>query len=153
MAWCVDGFSGVRKVIQSIPRQALDDPPSLSASESKKLCLKWPYQCACGLLPTRSGWNLAVVETRPNHPAVSGLLKGMTMNTKESAFPKKDPMFAPAAVTVPEFCRSTTLGRTKFYAEVAASRIRILKAGRRTLIEFGEIQAYLDRLAGNGGEK
>lgn len=59
----------------------------------------------------------------------------------------------PAVITVAGFCAATTLGRTKFYAEVAASRIRILKAGRRTLIPYSEIQAYLDLLAQKGGAK
>lgn len=33
-----------------------------------------------------------------------------------------------------EFCKATGIGKTKFYEEVALGRIRIIKAGRVTLI-------------------
>lgn len=56
-----------------------------------------------------------------------------------SAFPK-------AALTVYEFCATTSISRAKFYEEVAAKRIRILKSGRRTLIPAGEVTAWLKSL-------
>jgi excisionase family DNA binding protein len=52
------------------------------------------------------------------------------------------------AYTVNEFCSAAAIGRTTFYSEVAAGRIRILKCGRRTLVPATESQAWLSRLAG-----
>ena len=57
----------------------------------------------------------------------------------------------PGAFTVGGFLGRIPIGRTKFYAEVAAGRIHVLKAGRRTLVPTSEVQAYLDRLAREGG--
>lgn len=54
------------------------------------------------------------------------------------------------AVSVNEFCASVGIGRTFFYQEVKANRIKIVKAGSRTLIPISEKAAYLERLpAGN----
>lgn len=75
------------------------------------------------------------------------------MKTNKSWIDEKDSRLEPVAVTVREFCRITTLGRSKLYQEIANSNISILKAGRRTLIPYSEIQAYLDRLAQQGGAK
>lgn len=51
------------------------------------------------------------------------------------------------AYSVTEFCASTGVGKTRFYAEVAAGRIRPVKCGSRTLIPASELQAWLERLA------
>ena len=75
------------------------------------------------------------------------------MKSKDQQHPFSNQSSTPAVITVAGFCAATTLGRTKFYTEVAASRIRILKAGRRTLVPYTEIQAYLELLAGNRGNK
>jgi excisionase family DNA binding protein len=53
-----------------------------------------------------------------------------------------------ASLTVDEFCQSHRIGRTTFYAEVKAGRIKILKCGRRTLVPATEKDAWLGRLAG-----
>jgi excisionase family DNA binding protein len=53
-----------------------------------------------------------------------------------------------AADTVNEFCDALRIGRTLFYGEVKAKRIKILKAGRRTLVPRSEREAWLRRLAG-----
>lgn len=57
-----------------------------------------------------------------------------------SAFPR-------AALTVYEFCATTSISRAKFYEEVSAKRIRILKSGRRTLVPASEVVAWLDSLS------
>ena len=49
--------------------------------------------------------------------------------------------------TVAEFCESVAIGKTRFYAEVKAGRIKILKSGRKTLVPLSEREAYLQRLA------
>lgn len=53
----------------------------------------------------------------------------------------------PVACTVAEFCHSLSIGKTRFYAEVKAGRIKVLKSGRKTLVPIGEREAYLKRLA------
>lgn len=53
------------------------------------------------------------------------------------------------AETVNEFCSAVGIGRTLFYKEVQRGRIKILKAGRKTLVPMTERQAYLDRLQGD----
>lgn len=50
------------------------------------------------------------------------------------------------AGTVSEFCSAMGIGRTLFYEEVRRGRIKILKAGRRTLVPIAEQKAYLQRL-------
>lgn len=50
------------------------------------------------------------------------------------------------AETVDEFCAAIGIGRTLFYKEVHRGRIKILKAGRKTLIPIAEREAYLQRL-------
>ena len=53
-----------------------------------------------------------------------------------------------AAISVNEFCQALSIGRTLFYERVAAGQIKVLKIGTRTLVPIGEIQAFLDRAAG-----
>lgn len=48
----------------------------------------------------------------------------------------------PTFLTVPQFLREFPVGRTRFYEEVKAGRIRIIKSGSRTLVPASE----LDRL-------
>lgn len=50
------------------------------------------------------------------------------------------------ALSVSEFCAATSISRAKFYEEVAAKRIRILKSGRRTLIPVSAMNAWLSGL-------
>jgi hypothetical protein len=49
----------------------------------------------------------------------------------------------PTFLTIPQFLREYPVGRTRFYEDVRAGRIRILKSGARTLVPASE----LDRLA------
>ncbi|TWA85155.1 excisionase family DNA binding protein [Azospirillum brasilense] len=52
------------------------------------------------------------------------------------------------AESVEEFCASVGIKRTSFYKNVAEGRIKVLKAGRRTLVPITERDAFLRRLAG-----
>jgi hypothetical protein len=49
----------------------------------------------------------------------------------------------PTFLTIPQFLREFPVGRTRFYEDVRAGRIRVLKSGARTLVPASE----LDRLA------
>lgn len=53
------------------------------------------------------------------------------------------------ALTVADFCSHYSICRTTFYAEVKAGRLRVLKAGKRTLIAASEAQRWLDNLPSN----
>jgi excisionase family DNA binding protein len=55
------------------------------------------------------------------------------------------------ALSVTEFCKAAGIGRSFFYEEVKTGRIKVVKAGRRTLIPISELAAWLSRLA-HGGE-
>jgi hypothetical protein len=46
----------------------------------------------------------------------------------------------PTFLTIPQFLREYPVGRTRFYEEVRAGRIRILKSGARTLVPASELE-------------
>lgn len=48
--------------------------------------------------------------------------------------------------TVAQFCRAVGIGKTFFYEELRAGRIKARKAGAKTLIPVTECQEYLARL-------
>ena len=50
------------------------------------------------------------------------------------------------ADTVDEFCEAVRIGRTLFYGEVKAGKIKIGKAGNKTLVPRSEREAYLARI-------
>ena len=50
------------------------------------------------------------------------------------------------AMTVNEFLSWASIGRTKFYQEHAAGRLRIRKIGRKTVVTMADAQAWLDAL-------
>ena len=52
----------------------------------------------------------------------------------------------PGAITVNGFCNRYNIGRTTFYAEVKAGRIRPVKVGRKTLIPEPEAARWLASL-------
>ncbi|AIB12897.1 hypothetical protein ABAZ39_13040 [Azospirillum argentinense] len=52
-------------------------------------------------------------------------------------------------LTIPEFLSSTGIGRSLFYEEVKAGRIKIIKVGARTLIPATEPMAWVARLSGD----
>jgi excisionase family DNA binding protein len=51
-----------------------------------------------------------------------------------------EPMLHPVANAL----RLLSLGRTKFYEEVHAGRITVIKAGKKTLVPHTSLQAYVD---------
>ena len=50
------------------------------------------------------------------------------------------------AFPIGEFCRRYGIGRTNAYQEIAAGRLRAVKAGRRTLITHEAAEAWLASL-------
>ncbi len=68
------------------------------------------------------------------------------METNQTPFPK-------LALSVEEFCRSASIGRTTFYAEVNAGRVTPKKVGAKTLIPVTELTAWLDRLPNAGDQQ
>jgi excisionase family DNA binding protein len=60
-------------------------------------------------------------------------------STTEAGIPR-------AALRVREACVSLSISRSKLYEEVAAGRIKALKAGSRTLIPVASIDAWLSSL-------
>jgi excisionase family DNA binding protein len=57
----------------------------------------------------------------------------------------------PGAITVDGFCKRYKIGRTTFYAEVKAGRIRPVKVGRKTLVPEPEGERWLASLPGAEG--
>jgi excisionase family DNA binding protein len=55
-------------------------------------------------------------------------------------------MQTPIAVTIPEAVRLSGMSRTAIYSALARNDITARKAGRRTLIAFADLQAYLASL-------
>lgn len=55
----------------------------------------------------------------------------------------------PVVMSVQQFCEWSSIGRTKVYEEIASSRLKTLKVGRRRLIKYDEAQRWLDS---HGGE-
>ena len=56
-----------------------------------------------------------------------------------------------AAYSVNEFCQTYSIGRTLFYDEVAAGRLRVKKAGKKTLVLATDGEAWAHGLP-DGGE-
>jgi excisionase family DNA binding protein len=50
------------------------------------------------------------------------------------------------ALRVSEACASLSISRSKLYEELAAGRLKALKAGSRTLIPVASINAWLNNL-------
>jgi excisionase family DNA binding protein len=48
--------------------------------------------------------------------------------------------------TVPECCRLTAIGRTKFYELVASGEIPIRKIGKKTLVAAHDLKRWADKL-------
>lgn len=51
-----------------------------------------------------------------------------------------------AAYTLPEFLRAFGIGRTKFYEEVHAGRLKARKNGTRTIVLAADARAWLEAL-------
>lgn len=52
-----------------------------------------------------------------------------------------------AALSVAEFCQAVGIGRSFFYEQLKAGRIKAVKAGRRTLVPATEVANWLGRLS------
>lgn len=50
------------------------------------------------------------------------------------------------ALSMAEAAKATGLSRSRLYIEVADGRLRIKKAGRRTLVTLAELTRFLDSL-------
>lgn len=57
------------------------------------------------------------------------------------------PRISPIACSPMEFCHAVGIGKTRFYAQVKAGKIKILKDGRKTLVLITELEAYLRGLS------
>ena len=60
------------------------------------------------------------------------------------------PATQPAVMSIKQFCDWSSIGRTKVYAEIATSKLRTLKVGKRRLIKFEEAQRWLDSYSDGG---
>lgn len=77
------------------------------------------------------------VDLAPGGEAVGG--SGARKPSRTSVVPK-------ASESVDEFCARYGIGRTTFYAEVKAGRLRVVKLGRRTLVPVREGELWFSRL-------
>jgi hypothetical protein len=55
-----------------------------------------------------------------------------------------------AAYSVNEFCQMYSVGRTFFYDEIAAGRLRVKKAGAKTLVLATDAQTWAQSLPDGG---
>jgi excisionase family DNA binding protein len=55
-------------------------------------------------------------------------------------------MNTPIAVTIPDAVKATGMSRTSIYEALKRGDLKARKAGRRTLISFADLQAYLAKL-------
>ncbi|MEQ1498848.1 MAG: helix-turn-helix domain-containing protein [Novosphingobium sp.] len=55
-------------------------------------------------------------------------------------------MQAPIAVTIPDAVQATGMSRTSIYEALKRGDLSARKAGRRTLISFADLEAYLASL-------
>ena len=55
-------------------------------------------------------------------------------------------MLTPLSITIPDAVKATGMSRTSIYEALKRGDLTARKAGRRTLISFGDLEAYLSRL-------
>lgn len=55
-------------------------------------------------------------------------------------------MTIPITVTIPDAVKATGMSRTSIYAALKRGDLTARKAGRRTLISFADLEAYLSSL-------
>ncbi|CAN5126356.1 hypothetical protein BH11PSE5_BH11PSE5_18330 [soil metagenome] len=55
-------------------------------------------------------------------------------------------MHSPIAVTIPDAVKATGMSRTSIYEALKRGDLSARKAGRRTLISFADLEAYLANL-------
>jgi excisionase family DNA binding protein len=71
---------------------------------------------------------------------------GLRKTPKNVASIHTESQIEPLAVTIPQACRLTGLARSSIYREIGAGRIRIAKAGKRTLVPLASLRAWLASL-------
>lgn len=64
----------------------------------------------------------------------------------QSQSPKFGQETPPAAIDIPTFCRMFSIGKTLVYSEIKAGRLKIKKAGRRTLISSQAAHEWFNSL-------
>jgi excisionase family DNA binding protein len=57
------------------------------------------------------------------------------------------------AFSITEFCQRYSIGRTRAYEEIAAGRLRAVKAGRRTLIAEESAEAWFEALPASSADR
>ena len=57
----------------------------------------------------------------------------------------------PIAVSISEAARMCGLGRTSLYAAIASGRLKVRKAGRRTIIETAALRTFIETLPESKG--
>lgn len=69
----------------------------------------------------------------------------MTRDAPRTLSPAANSGLAPGklAYTIPEFCAATGVGRTSVYEEIAAGRLKAIKAAGRRLILHQDGEAWL----------
>lgn len=55
------------------------------------------------------------------------------------------PQVEPISVRIPEACRLTGIGRSKFYELIAAGEVEIVKVGAMTLVPMDGLRALVER--------
>lgn len=63
-----------------------------------------------------------------------------------------EPNQAKLFVRVPEAARMMGIGRSSLYKEISASRLKVRKAGRKTLIAVADIRAWFANLPGESAD-
>jgi excisionase family DNA binding protein len=76
--------------------------------------------------------------------AIEPLGRMVTMDTP--AVTRPESASAKRALSIAEFCDRYGIRRTKTYEEIKAGRLRIVKAGRRSLIKETDAEAWLAAL-------
>ena len=60
--------------------------------------------------------------------------------------PNIEPALPKRAYSIPEVCRTASIGRTRLYSEISEGRLRAVKVGRRTLIRTEDLDTWLRSL-------
>lgn len=64
---------------------------------------------------------------------------------KDSQTSPSLPQVEPISVRIPEACRLTGIGRSKFYELIAAGEVEIVKVGAMTLVPMEALRALVER--------
>ena len=57
------------------------------------------------------------------------------------------------AYSIPEFCETFSVGRTKVFSEIRAGRLRVVKFGTKNLVPAENADAWLTSLISNTPQK